>query len=165
MKILYHGSNIAISEIDLSKSKKGKDFGKGFYLGEDREQALGMAIRTTKRTMQGTPILNVYAFDDSCLSQDTEMRVKVFEDYSEEWANFVLQNRKNYSDTPAHSYDIVIGPIANDTVGVQLRRFTMGYISMEKLIEELRYKGNKAIQYFFGTERAVKRLKRISDEQ
>jgi len=27
--MLYHGSNIAIEKIDLSKSKKGKDFGQG----------------------------------------------------------------------------------------------------------------------------------------
>lgn len=165
MKTLYHGSNTTISQIDLSKSKKGKDFGKGFYLGDDREQALDMAIRTTRRAMQGTPTLNIYSFDDSVLSDNKDLRIKVFDDYSAEWADFVLHNRKNTSDTPAHPYDIVIGPIANDTVGVQLRRYTMGYISVEKLIEELKYKGNRAMQYFFGTERAVKLLKKITDEQ
>jgi hypothetical protein len=29
---LYHGSNVKIEKIDLSKSKNGKDFGKGFLL-------------------------------------------------------------------------------------------------------------------------------------
>jgi hypothetical protein len=33
---LYHGSNVAIGIIDLSKSRPGKDFGKGFYLSADR---------------------------------------------------------------------------------------------------------------------------------
>ena len=37
--ILYHGSNVAIDVIDLSKSRPGKDFGKGFYLSADRQQA------------------------------------------------------------------------------------------------------------------------------
>ena len=37
--ILYHGSNIEISQIDIDKGRKGKDFGKGFYLSEDIKQA------------------------------------------------------------------------------------------------------------------------------
>lgn len=32
MITLYHGSNIEIDVIDLSKGLKDKDFGKGFYL-------------------------------------------------------------------------------------------------------------------------------------
>ena len=70
-------------------------------------------------------------------------------------------NRKNLSDSPAHKYDIVIGPIANDTVGVQIRRFIMGYISIEKLIEELKYRGNHSVQYFFANEVAIKYLKKV----
>lgn len=64
-------------------------------------------------------------------------------------------------DTPAHPYDIVVGPIADDTVGVQIRRFTNGYIPMNVLIEELRFRGNHAVQYFFGTESAIKFLKKL----
>ena len=41
--ILYHGSTIDISQIELSKSKPNKDFGRAFYLSEDREQAMEMA--------------------------------------------------------------------------------------------------------------------------
>ena len=41
--ILYHGSNTTIDKIDLKKSKPNKDFGKGFYLSEDEEQAIEMA--------------------------------------------------------------------------------------------------------------------------
>jgi hypothetical protein len=41
--ILYHGSNIDIEQIDLSRSKPYKDFGKGFYLSDNEEQAFNMA--------------------------------------------------------------------------------------------------------------------------
>ena len=41
--ILYHGSNISINVIDLSKSKRYKDFGQAFYLSADQEQATKMA--------------------------------------------------------------------------------------------------------------------------
>lgn len=34
--ILYHGTNIGFDKIDLSKSRKGKDFGLGFYLTPDK---------------------------------------------------------------------------------------------------------------------------------
>lgn len=87
------------------------------------------------------------------------LSIKKFSDYSEEWAEFVVMNRKNDSDIPAHSYDIVIGPIADDTVGVQIRRYIMGYLSVAALVEELKFKGDHAIQYFFGTPRAIEFLK------
>lgn len=159
MITLYHGSNVNIEQIELSLSRKGKDFGCGFYLNANRQQAMDMAIRTTQRMRSGTPTVTAYLFDESILNQ-SGLNVKIFDDYSVEWAEFVLMNRKNTSDTPAHSYDIVIGPIANDTVGVQIRRFIMGYISMEKLIEELKYRGNHSVQYFFGTPKAINLLHR-----
>ena len=162
MITLYHGSNVHIEQIDLSLSRKGKDFGCGFYLNANRQQAVDMAIRTTQRMRSGTPSVTSYMFDESILEK-TELNVKVFEDYSIEWAEFVLANRKNTSDTPIHSYDIVIGPIANDTVGVQIRRYVMGYIGMEKLIEELKYRGNRSVQYFFGTPKAINLLKRTEE--
>ncbi len=42
MIYLYHGSTVNIERIDLSKSRPNKDFGSGFYLSEDRQQALRM---------------------------------------------------------------------------------------------------------------------------
>lgn len=157
---LYHGSNVEITQINLSMSRKGKDFGCGFYLNANEQQAMDMAIRTANRMKSGSPIVSAFEFDDSILTKNG-LNVKIFEDYSVEWAEFVLMNRKNHTDSPAHPYDIVIGPIANDTVGVQIRRFTMGYISIEKLIEELKYRGNHSVQYFFATESAIELLKKI----
>ena len=46
--LLYHGSNVQISKIDLSKSKPNKDFGSGFYLSDDFEQAKEMAKMAVK---------------------------------------------------------------------------------------------------------------------
>ena len=50
---LYHGSNLAIDEIDLSKCKPYKDFGQGFYLTEIKEQAeqmgTGLQLRLRHR--------------------------------------------------------------------------------------------------------------------
>ena len=160
MITLYHGSNVEINKIDLSLSRKGKDFGCGFYLNANKQQAMEMAIRTVSRMREGAHIVSVFEFDDSILTKN-ELNIKVFEDYSVEWAEFILMNRKNLSEHQIHPYDIVIGPIADDTVGVQIRRFIMGYISIEKLIEELKYRGNHSVQYFFATEAAINLLKKV----
>ena len=64
--ILYHCSNMDIVKIDLSKSKVGKDFGCGFYLSADKEQALELAERKTEQLGEGIPRLNVY---EICLNK------------------------------------------------------------------------------------------------
>lgn len=160
MKLLYHGSNLPIEKIDLSRSKRGKDFGQGFYLNANPEQAQAMAVRTTRFLNEGQPTLSCFEFDEEEATKKG-LNIKIFLDYSEEWAEFVVMNRKNNSDTPIHHYDIVIGPIADDTVGVQIRRYIMGYMSAAALVEELKFKGDHAVQYFFGTSKALKFLKRI----
>ena len=157
---LYHGSNVAIEHIDLSHSKRGKDFGQGFYLNANPGQAMEMAVRTTRFLNEGVATLSCFEFDEDEAKRNG-LNIKIFPVYSEEWAEFVVMNRKNNSDVPAHPYDIVIGPIADDTVGVQIRRFIMGYLSASALVEELRFKGDHAVQYFFGTPKAIQLLKRI----
>lgn len=104
---LYHGSNVRIEHIDLSRSKRGKDFGQGFYLNANSGQAMDMAIRTTRFLNEGEPTLSCFEFDEDEASKKG-LNIKVFPDYSEEWAEFVVMNRKNNSDVPAHPYDIVI---------------------------------------------------------
>lgn len=157
---LYHGSNMPIDAIDLTCSKLGKDFGCGFYLSDNYTQAYHMACLTTERSEFGNPEVTIFDFNDSCLTND-KFKIKCFENYTEEWAEFVLSNRRNLSRINIHDYDIVIGPIANDKVGVQIRRFMLGDINVKQLIEELRYRHGVTIQYFFATDRAIKLLKKI----
>lgn len=160
--ILYHGSNILIREIDLSMSKVGKDFGCGFYLSSDKAQALELAEKKTEQLGFSTPVLNVYDFDESCLT-GTDLSVGRYDGYTLEWARFVLMNRKNRTRIQAHDYDIVIGPIANDAVGFQIRRLTSGLIDIDRFMEELKYMKGVTMQYFFGTEKALKYLTRIDE--
>ena len=157
---LYHGSNIFIDSIDLTKGKKGKDFGVGFYLSDNKDQAFEMAKTTVFRTGKGEPIITEFWFDETLLNDKTSLNIKVFDGYTEEWAEFIQKNRSNKSDIPIHDYDIVIGPIADDAVGVQIRRYIQGYISVSQLAKELTYI-HPTIQYFFGTDVAIKLLKKI----
>ena len=156
--ILYHGTNMAFSEIDLSRSKPNKDFGRGFYLSADCNQAMEMASTKVDQLGTGKPTVIEYEVDETHMG---EMRVLRFDSYSEEWAKFIILNRNNASLAPAHDYDIVIGPIANDRVGVQLWRYETQIIDLPTLVHNLRYMKGITIQYFFGTERAIKLLRRI----
>lgn len=159
MITLYHGSNLEIYKIDLSKCKIGKDFGKGFYLNPNFDQAYKMAVRARKINKEGSEIVSAFEFDDDNLDK-SELKVKIFTDYSKEWADFVVANRNNKSELPIHSFDIVIGPIADDNVGTQIYRYSRGFIDINKLIAELKFE-ERAIQYFFGTEKAIKLLRKI----
>ena len=114
---LYHGTNKDFDRIDLLKSKPNKDFGRGFYLSADYEQALNMAQVKVEQLEIGSPIVQSYLIEDDVLN---DLNVLRFEGYSEEWAKFILLNRNNPTEKPVHEYDVVIGPIANDRVGVQL---------------------------------------------
>ena len=60
--ILYHGTNISFNEIDIEKSNSYKDFGKGFYLTDIKEQAERMAIKKS-RIFGGEPIVQHYEFE------------------------------------------------------------------------------------------------------
>ena len=54
---LYHGTNRDFDQIDLLKSKPNKDFGRGFYLSADYQQALNMAQVKVEQLESGTPIV------------------------------------------------------------------------------------------------------------
>lgn len=156
--ILYHGTNQDFEQIDLSKSKPNKDFGRGFYLSADYNQALDMAKVKVAQLEAGSPIVLSYEISDKAWER---LRVLRFENYSEEWARFILLNRNNASNSPVHDYDVVIGPIANDRVGVQLWRYENQVIDLSTLVRNLQYMKGITIQYFFGTEKAIKFLRRI----
>ena len=57
-------------------------------------------------------------------------------------------------------FDIVIGPIADDGVGTQIRRLSRGFITFDAFLEELKY-SKVTYQYFFGTEQALTYLKKL----
>lgn len=157
---LYHGSNQKIEVPDLVHSKPFKDFGRGFYLSPNKQQAWDMAFQKVSQTKEGKAEVTEFLFDEIAMTAG-KLKVLNYPDYSEEWALFVLNNRDKNAQHPTHDYDIVYGPIADDGVTFQLRRYEGGVISLPKLVEELKYAKGITFQYFFGTERALQQLKRL----
>lgn len=153
---LYHGSNIMIERIDLSKCRPYKDFGQGFYLTEIKEQAEQMARRTSA-IYGGEPVVTEFEFDETALNT---LAVKTFETPCEEWALFVMANRSRNNMQPTHRFDIVIGPVADDAIATLFRNFDDGVIDMQMLVNGLKYR-KVSLQYLFHSAEAVKYLHRI----
>ena len=154
---LYHGTNVDFDVIDLTKSNKYKDFGQGFYLTDIRSQAEELAAKKS-RLFGGYPVIQEYEFDESLLS-GAELKVLKFDKPSTEWAEFIFKNR-NRDNNFTHDYDIVIGPIANDGVAYLLGRYEEGTLTIQELSDKLDYKKLNS-QYFFGTDKSLKYLKRL----
>ena len=156
--ILYHGTNMAFDAIDLTKSKPNKDFGRGFYLSADYDQALAMAKIKVDQLEEGEPTVLAFEVDEVQMEQ---LNILCYHEYSEEWAKFILLNRRNDKAQPVHDYDVVYGPIADDRVGVQLWKYETQGIDLPTLVRNLQHMKGITFQYFFGTESAIKLLKRL----
>ena len=154
---LYHGSDILVTNPEIEKGRPYKDFGKGFYLSDNLQQARNMASQKAALSLNAVPVVSTYEFCESAMTDGT-LNVKCFDTYTEEWAEFVLHNRDRKTPQPFHRYDIVYGPIADDSVVRQMRRFELGDITMEELMRELRYPKGITFQYFFGSDKALQTL-------
>lgn len=159
--ILYHGSNEDIETIDLERGLRYKDFGKGFYLTPDKPTAIRMAQKKA-RLFGGSPTLISYDLSESAFKSD--LKVKVFpEKACVEWFLFVDANRDRHRLQPTHDYDIVIGPIADDGVVLQLTNYKEGIYSPEQAAKLLQDKYLDQ-QYFFGTQRALDFLHKTNSQ-
>ena len=155
--ILFHGTNIDIETIDLSRSLNHKDFGKGFYLTDSRETAIRVATKKA-RLFGGKATLILYDFDEAALHSD--LKVKVFpEKATVEWFLFVDANRDRENQQPIHDYDIIVGPIADDGVVVQITNYRQNIFTAEQAAIGLQDKFLDQ-QYYFGSEKALRYLKK-----
>ena len=152
---LFHGSNTYVTQIDLSRSRSAKDFGRAFYLSDDREQAREMA-QFKVDTFGGDVVVNEFELDEPALDN---LKCQYFNEYSEAWARFVLANRE--TDECVHDYDVVYGPIANDRIGRQIFNFQSGYIDFQTFLRRIQYPVGITFQWAFCTERAIKTLRNL----
>lgn len=131
--ILYHGSNMRVTQIDLSKSRPAKDFGRAFYLSSEKERAIEMA-RFKVETFGGEITLNEFALDEAEIN---DLKCLRFDEYNEAWARFILANRA--TEDKIHDYDI----------------------DFETFLKRIQYPEGITFQWAFCTETAIKTLKSI----
>ena len=163
--ILYHGTNIDIDNIDIDKCQPYKDFGKGFYTTTLFDQAQAMAIKKS-RIFGGTPCVITYDVPDNILLLPN-LKIKVFDKATQEWAVFIINNRnRDFNDhtnslcNTDNKYEVVYGPVANDTLTNLIQRYKRGYIDANVLLKEMEYVAPNN-QYSFHTKAAVALLKKV----
>ncbi|MDR2810339.1 MAG: DUF3990 domain-containing protein [Tannerellaceae bacterium] len=156
MKV-YHGSSVEIIDIDLSKCEPYRDFGKGFYVTNIREQAAYWAERKGNDICaQG--YVTEFEFIETAF-EHWRFKVLRFQDYTEEWLDFVVMNRNRSLPVPAHDYDIVEGPVADDKITQRIRFYLEGVVSKEAFLEELKF-FRRTHQICFCTHRSLQALER-----
>lgn len=148
--ILYHGTNIAFDQIDLSKSHNRRDFGRGFYCTILESQATEWAHRLYMRKLFGGEYVYQYLFH-----QTEDLKIKHFHALDAQWLEFIKNNRLNGGIQ--HSYDVVIGPVADDNTMETVQLYMSGILKTEEAVDRLRYsKVNNQVS--FHTPKALKHL-------
>lgn len=114
---LYHGSYTIIASPKIMKGQFTKDFGEGFYCTELKKQAIKWAKRYE------TPVVNLYDYQ-----ANSSLNILFFNEMTDEWLDFIVACR---SGQP-HTYDIVIGAMANDQIYNYVADFMNGILTREQ---------------------------------
>ena len=149
MSKVYHGSIEEVRNPEIRQPNRSLDYGSGFYTTTSYEQAKKWVERRMKDKGVSVGYVNIYELDEEVMKN---LKSLIFEKPTEEWVDFVRRNRtdRNFN----HDYDIVYGPVANDSVYTQFTLYEGGIISLPTLILELKtYKLTD--QYLFHTEKSL----------
>ncbi len=153
MSKIYHGSLEEVRTPEIRQPNRSLDYGAGFYTTTSYEQAAKWVKRKMSDNKVSVGYVSVYELDDDALKHFDTL---LFAAPTEEWVNFVMKNRTERDFT--HDYDIVYGPVADDSVYTQFTLYEGGIISMPTLIQEL--KTYKLVdQYLFHTERSLRAIR------
>jgi len=148
--IIYHGSDVAVTQPKILSSNRLLDFGEGFYTTSSHEQANRWAGRVSMRKKTTTKIISTYNFDMEKAAKD--LQIIRFDAPDPEWLRFVTICRSGKD--PGLRYDIAMGPVANDNVYATIQLYETGLLSEEETI--IRLKVEKIYdQILFHTEQAL----------
>lgn len=141
--VIYHGSRNIVQCPEIRRTQYNKDFYFGFYCTVLREQAARWATRIT-----GNGYVNEYEF-----SPTPDLKYLKFDEMTEEWLDFIVDCRLG----KRHEYDIVEGPMANDTIFNYVQDFVDKKISRKAFWELAKFK-RPTHQISFHTEAAIHAL-------
>lgn len=145
---VYHGSTEIIKNPDVLHSYRPLDFGKGFYVTTNKNQAENWAKRKSVILGKEKAIVNFYEMDENF----GELKCKNFGEDLSEWIDFVCHCRDGGTDY--EKYDVIIGKVANDKVFRVVDMYHDGLWDKERAIKEIRAYPNYD-QIAFITQKAV----------
>lgn len=155
--ILYHGSNVIVDKPRLIRQNRTLDFGSGFYTTTNRDQAVSFADKVTVRRENGSPHISIYEIAEM-EELKNKFKLLIFPEANEEWLDFVYANRGgNYQ---GEQFDMVFGPVANDTIYRTFVAYEEGILTKEETIARLKVK-KLYNQMMFATEEALAQLRYI----
>lgn len=149
---LYHGSNITVEHPVIREKLRALDFGAGFYLTSSLQQAVKWAKTVARRRRKGDATLNIYEMNEREL---IALKVMRFETANADWLEFIVKNRKEM--ILGKSYDLVIGPVANDSTLPVIDDYMDGVYTKEEAVKRL-LPQNLTDQYAFLTNEALRTL-------
>lgn len=147
--IIYHGSNAVVEFPEIRIAKYTKDFSWGFYCTKSLAQAQRWAYRN-----KGSQIVNAYEY-----TENSNLKIKRFSEMTDEWLDFIASCRKGNT----HDYDIVEGPMADDTIWNYVSDFIRGDIPREAFWALAKFK-YPTHQISFHTLRALNCLRFVGSE-
>ncbi len=130
--LLYHGSTMTVKNPKLIEQARALDFGAGFYVTTNKQQAERWANTTTKRKLNGSPTISLYTVDES---QFQSLSLLTFLEPNVEWLKFISLNRKGLQQT--NTYDIIIGPVANDFTMPTINLYLKGSYDEQEALKRL----------------------------
>ena len=140
--IVYHGSSDIVEQPDVLHSYRPLDFGKGFYVTTNYEQAERWAKRKADLLHKEKAYVNIY----EVLEDESAFNVKTFSNDLDEWIDFVCRCRDGNTDYQA--YDIIKGKVANDKVFRVVDLYHTGVWDKERALKEIKvYPGYDQIAY------------------
>ncbi|MBP5530184.1 MAG: DUF3990 domain-containing protein [Lachnospiraceae bacterium] len=130
--IVYHGSSEIVLNPDISHSYRPLDFGKGFYVTTNYDQAERWAKRKADLFKADVAYINSYELNEDF----TDFNVKTFSEDLEEWIDFVCKCRDGESEYL--QYDIIKGKVANDKVFRVVDLYHAGIWDKERALREIK---------------------------
>lgn len=145
---IFHGSGVTVTNPEVRIAKYSKDFGPGFYCTKIYSQAERWAVRHNRKARNEVPTVNLYLYEPN-----ETLNYKFFAEMTEEWLDFITACRGGQPP----SYDIVEGPMADDTIWDYVDAYIRGEISRTAFWELAKFK-RPTHQISFHTEAALKCL-------
>jgi len=153
--VLYHGSNVIVEKPILMPKQRTLDFGHGFYTTTNKEQATVFAQKVGDRRESEKSYVSVYEVA-TLETLKHELDILEFRSPDYAWLDFVFENRNG--KYTGKTYDIIYGPVANDTIYRTFIAYEDGIITKDETIARL-----KIIELYnqmtFSTEKALTFLK------
>ena len=117
MKI-YHAGKSIMEKAEIHITEYNKDYYHGFYCTKSPVQAKRWAGRFKKGYM------NIYEY-----TEDNDLNMLKFDKMDDEWLEFIIKCRNDV----AHDYDIVEGPMIDDSIHAYVQDYLDGKITREAL--------------------------------